>query len=157
LAQRLQQRPAHGLAIEHALLFDADNARMQQAMTVVVEGNTIRAVGPDGTVAVPRDAQRIDAHGRALLPGLWDMHQHPDADAGALLLAGGITGIRDMAAEPGKRALLAPWDTGDALGPRVVFAGIIDGKGPFHGPTRMLVDNEAEARKAVGEIADAHF
>ena len=40
--------------------------------------------------------------GRALLPGLWDMHSHPEPADGLLLLAAGVTGVRDMAAEPRK-------------------------------------------------------
>jgi imidazolonepropionase-like amidohydrolase len=157
LAKRVLRRPAGALVIEHARLFDSEAAVMRAGSTVLVEGNTIRAVGADGSVPIPANAERIDARGRTLLPGLWDMHQHPDADDGALLLAAGITGVRDMAAEPEKRAQLAGFDDGSVLGPRVVFAGIVDGRGPFQGPTRMLVDSEDEARAAVREIADARF
>jgi len=49
------------------------------------------------------------------------------------------------------------FDTGEALGPRVVFAGIIDGRGPFQGPTKVLASNEAEARKAVQDMHAAGF
>jgi imidazolonepropionase-like amidohydrolase len=35
------------------------------------------------------------------------------------------------------------------VGTRIILAGIIDGKGPFQGPTNVLVDTEAEARAAV--------
>ena len=49
------------------------------------------------------------------------------------------------------------WDTGETLGPRIAYAGIVDGPGPFQGPTQVLADTEAEARAAVDAMADAGF
>jgi len=155
-ARRLAPRPAGPVLIEHANLFDADARAMKPGMSVLIEGETIRAVGPDASLAVPAGAVRIDARGRALVPGLWDMHNHPEPADGLLLLAAGVTGVRDMAAEPDKRELMKTWET-DTLGPRIAFAGIVDGPGPFQGPTKVLVDTEAEARAAVDAMADAGF
>ena len=52
-----------------------------------------------------------------------------------------------MAAEPAKRERMGTWD-GETLGPRIAFAGIMDGPGPFQGPTQVLVADEAAARAA---------
>ena len=156
-AERLRRVPAGPLAIEHATVFDAEARRMRPGTTVLVEGNTIRAVGADGSLPIPVGTECIDAAGRTLLPGLWDMHTHPEPADGLLLLAAGVTGVRDMAAEPGKVERMRAWDSGEALGPRIVYAGIVDGPGPFQGPTNVLVDTEAEARKAVQAMAGAGF
>lgn len=155
-ASRLARRPDGPLLIEHANLFDAEARAMRPGMSVLVEGSFIRAVGPDGSLAAPAGAMRIDAVGRALLPGLWDMHSHPEPADGLLLLAAGVTGVRDMAAEPAKRDRMRTWD-GETLGPRIAFAGIMDGPGPFQGPTQVLVADEAAARAAVDAMADAGF
>jgi len=40
-------------------------------------------------------------------------------------------------------------EEGKELGTRIVLAGIMDGRGPFQGPTKVLVSTEAEARAAV--------
>jgi imidazolonepropionase-like amidohydrolase len=40
-------------------------------------------------------------------------------------------------------------EEGAELGTRIILAGIIDGPGPYQGPTKVLVANEAEARAAV--------
>jgi imidazolonepropionase-like amidohydrolase len=154
---RLRRVPAGPLVIEHANVFDADARLMRPGSSVVIEGNTIRAVGADGSIAIPAGAERIDAKGRALLAGLWDMHSHPDQADGLLLLAGGVTGVRDMAAEPKKVERMRPWETGAALGPRIAYAGIVDGPGPFQGPTEVLVDTEEEARAAVRAMDEAGF
>lgn len=157
LAERFSRRPAGGLVLEHANLFDSTSGRLRPATSVVIEGDRIVAVGEDGQVVVPPGAERIDAAGCTLLPGLWDMHSHPRLDDGPLYLVAGVTGARDMAAEPEKAAKLAAFDRGEALGPRIALAGIIDGKGPYQGPTRMLVSTAAEARAAVAEYAQAGF
>lgn len=91
-----------------------------------------------------------DAAGRVVLPGLWDMHTHfGDAD-GLLDIAAGVTSVRDLGNDPD--FLLAQKqkiDAGEAIGPRIVLAGVIDGPGPFQAPTNMLVTTPDEARKAV--------
>lgn len=156
-AERLIRRRAGPFAIEHATVFDAQARLMRAGTTVLIDGNAIQAVAPDGDVAIPAGAERIDAAGRALLPGLWDMHTHPEPEDGLLLLAAGITGVRDMAAEPVKIARMRAWETGEALGPRIAFAGILDGPGPFQGPTEMLAGTEAEARRMVQAMAGAGF
>jgi imidazolonepropionase-like amidohydrolase len=156
-SQRLRKPPSGPLVIEHANLFDTETRAMKARTTVLVEGNRIHAVGPDGSIPIPDGAVRIDAAGRALVPGLWDMHSHPEPADGLLLLAAGVTGVRDMAAEPQKRARLAGWESGETLGPRVAFAGIVDGPGPYQGPTQVLADTEDEARAAVAAMADAKF
>jgi imidazolonepropionase-like amidohydrolase len=156
-ARALRREPSGPVVIEHANLFDSEHMTMRPGTTVIFAQQRIVAVGPDGTLPIPANAERIDAAGRALLPGLWDMHAHPDLDSGPLFLAAGVTSIRDMAAEPDKPALLRVFDTNEALGPRVAYAGIIDGRGPFQGPTKMLVSDEAEARKAVQAMNAAGF
>ncbi len=156
-AERLRQPSRGPVLFEHANLFDAVSGTMKPGSSVLVEGDKIRSVGPDGSIEVPPGTERIDAAGKALVPGLWDMHSHPEPADGLLLLAAGVTGVRDMAAEPAKRERMKSWDTGETLGPRIVYAGIVDGPGPFQGPTQVLVDNEAEARAAVDAMADAGF
>ncbi len=43
---------------------------------IVIVGARIREVGPRSSVALPPDAQCIDATGRFVIPGLADMHNH---------------------------------------------------------------------------------
>jgi len=156
-ARRVRRSPAGPLVFKGARVFDSRTASSRPGMTVVVSGDRISAVGADGSVAIPSGAEVIDAAGKTLLPGLFDMHAHPSPDDGMQHLLAGVTSIRDMAAEPEHVSDLAGWETGDWAGPRVVRAGIIDGPGPFQGPTKTLVANEAEALDAVRRIAAAKF
>ncbi|HYG61945.1 MAG TPA: amidohydrolase family protein [Thermoanaerobaculia bacterium] len=154
LAARLARRPAQGLVVKGARLFDPATGKVAPAMTVVVSGNKVQAVGKDGEVAAPAGAEVIDARGRMLLPGLWDMHAHLGTVDGILNLAAGVTTVRDMANETDQLlALRDRFDKGEALGPRVILAGFMDGPGPFAGPTKVLISKVDEALAAVDRYA----
>jgi imidazolonepropionase-like amidohydrolase len=157
-AAKLSHRPSGALALKGARLFDPEAGTVTPNVTVVVSGNRIQAVGPDGQVPVPAGAQVIDAHGRMLLPGLWDMHQHFTEDDGLLDLAAGVTTGRDMANDMDYLLdLKQKWESGDALGPRVVLAGVIEGPGPYASPTKVLVDTEEKARAAVDHYVEKGY
>lgn len=157
-AARLAHRPAGPLAIRGARLFDPATGVVRPDTTVVVTGNRITAVGRDGQVEIPAGAEVIEARGRFLMAGLWDMHTHVSPLDGPLNLAAGVTTVRDLANDIDQLTeLRRKWDTGEAIGPRVLRAGIIDGPGPFAGPTKALVDNEKDALSWVDRYADLGY
>ena len=89
----------NGLAIIHITVIDCTGAAAKPNSTVVVTGGLISAVGSSETVKIPAGARVVDASGKFLIPGLWDMHGHlTDAteDAFPLLIMNGVTGVRDM-------------------------------------------------------------
>jgi cytosine/adenosine deaminase-related metal-dependent hydrolase len=122
---------------------------------VLIRGDRIVRIAPDAELKPASDAEVIDAHGRFLMPGLWDNHQHFADTDGLLDLANGVTSARDMANDTDafpKR--VARFDDGSEIGPRVLKAGIIDGTGELAGPTKMRADTAAEAVKDVDWYAD---
>jgi imidazolonepropionase-like amidohydrolase len=138
--------PAHDVVIRNARLFDPRDLTVTSGTSVWVRGEHIVRVAPDAEVQTPADAEVIDAHGRFLMPGLWDNHQHFGDNTGALDIANGVTSARDMANDTGEfLERVARFDAGSELGPRVWKSGIIDGTGPFAGPTRMRIDTPAQA------------
>ncbi len=153
-ATRLIRRPAGPLAIRGARLFDAATGAVRPGTTVLIAGDRITAVGPDGDVRIPAGAEVVEARGRFLMPGLWDMHTHLSPVDGPLHIAAGVTTVRDLANDINQLAALQRHlDSGDAIGPRIFKAGIIDGPGPFAGPTKALVDNEQDALSWVNRYA----
>ncbi len=46
--------------------------------TVLVTGDKIAAVGPDGSIDIPAHAKRIDISGKTIMPGFFDAHGHID-------------------------------------------------------------------------------
>ncbi len=157
LPAKLSHRPAV-LAVTGAALFDPASRALRPGQTVVVEDGKVTAVGPDGEVGVPEGAERIDAAGRTLLPGLWDMHVHLSASDGLLDLAAGVTTVRDMANDVDTvTGLRKAWGERSALGPRVVLAGILDGPGKYAGPTKALVSTPEEVRTWVDRYASLGY
>jgi hypothetical protein len=151
VAKTLTHRPA-SIAITNARLFDPVSLRVTPNTTIVIRGNRIEAVGAD--VAIPADAERIDAAGKTVIPGLWDMHVHLSEEDGLLNIAAGITSVRDLGNDLDYAlALQKQFGDGSAIGPRVILAGLVDGPGPFAGPTKFLIDNEEQARKAIDTFA----
>jgi imidazolonepropionase-like amidohydrolase len=155
IARALAHKPTGDLVIRNARLFDPRDLTIAAGPSVVVSGERIVRVGPDADVKPSASAEIIDAHGRFLMPGLWDNHQHFGDTDGALDLANGVTSSRDMANDTDSfLQRVARFDEGSELGPRVLKAGIIDGTGELAGPTKMRVDTAEEAIKDVDWYAD---
>ncbi len=146
------------LAFIHVTVIDATGAPAKPDMTVLITGNQIAAVGKTAEVQLPKHAHVVDATGKFLIPGLWDMHGHlTDATATAfpLLIMNGVTGVRDMG---GDLDQIDRWrkeiDTGKRLGPHIVRAGpFLDGPKPGV-KYRLSVTNAAEARRAVDSLKE---
>jgi len=150
LAAQLARRPGGRLAIRNARLFDPETLTSRPATTVIVAGDRIEKVQGDREAAVPFGAEVIDAGGKALLPGLWDSHVHLTPVQGRLHLAAGVTTVRDMANDIDQlQDMRRRWDSGEAVGPRVLMAGFIDGPGPYAGPSKVLVTTREQAIAAV--------
>ena len=150
MARRLTHQPAGALMIRHARLFDPRDLAVRDDMRVLVRGSQVVRVDPDDASASPPDTEVIDAAGRFLMPGLWDVHQHFSGVDGSFDLVAGVTSARDMANDNVPLlARVARFDAGTELGPRVVLAGIVEGTGPLAGPTDVRVETLAQAQAAV--------
>jgi len=155
LAARLTHQPKGPLLIRHARLFDPRELAARADMAVLVEGERIVRVEPDDAAPAPAGVEVIDAAGRFLMPGLWDVHQHFAGVDGTFDLIAGVTSGRDMANDNVPLlARVARFDAGTELGPRVVLAGICEGTGPLAGPTDVRISTLAQARAAVDWYAD---
>lgn len=155
LAQQATHVPAADVVIRNARLFDPRDLTVTPGMSVLVRGARIVRVAADADVTADAKAEVVDAHGRFLMPGLWDNHQHFGDNTGALDLANGVTSARDMANDTDRfLERVARFDAGTELGPRVWKSGIIDGTGPYAGPTKMRIDTAAQAVADVDWYAD---
>jgi Tol biopolymer transport system component len=66
--------PAGEVAFTNARVITMAGDQVIERGTVVVRGNRIVAVGAAGDVAIPSGAKVIDATGKTVMPGLFDMH-----------------------------------------------------------------------------------
>ncbi len=155
LAKKLAKKPpAAGIAYTHARVFDADAKRWLADHTVVVVDGKIAAVGPSAATKAPAGADVIDATGKSILPGLWDMHAHLSPGDGELDVASGVTTARDMGNDPDRLDRFKDrFDKGEAIGPHVLRAGFIEGRGEKAAGSKVTAETEAEAVAAVTEYA----
>jgi imidazolonepropionase-like amidohydrolase len=138
------------LVVSNGNVFDAERGVVMPGTTVVIEGDRIVAVGPADSIDTPRGATVIDATGRSVIPGMWEMHghhNHTSQISGSLRkLAAGITTVRDLAADVD--AAVSQRDRADAgtiVSPRLVLAGFIEGPGAWAGPTSAIAGTVDEA------------
>jgi len=148
LAARTTPAAAGTLAITGATLVDGTGAAPVRDAVVVVRGGRIVAAGPRARVAVPAGARVMDARGKYIIPGLWDMHAHfEQVEWGPIYLAAGVTTVRDVGNE--MEFMTAVRDAvrgGRGVGPRLLLAGIVDGDGPFAiGVQRVRTADEGRA------------
>ncbi len=124
---------ASTLAIVGGTLIDGTGATPVTDAAVVIHNGRIVAAGPRTKVKIPKDANVVDAHGKTVLPGLWDMHAHfEQVEWGPIYLAAGVTTVRDCGNE--FEFITAVRDAvaqGRGLGPRLLLAGIVDGSSTY--------------------------
>ncbi len=162
LAKKVVAPAASAVVVKNGNLFDSESGTMKPNMTVVIRDGRITEVGPAASVQSPAGANVIDATGKTIMPGMWEMHTHLQTDnqsAGSLVqLAQGLTTVRDMAADfdiatsqrdRERKGLLAS--------PRVVLSGFIEGPGRWAGPSDMIASNEQEALAMIAKYDSAGY
>jgi imidazolonepropionase-like amidohydrolase len=116
---------------------------------VVVEHGRITRIS-EPSAPLPSVDVTVQGGGRWLVPGLSDMHVHiTDAEQLSVMVAHGITHVRNMWGSPEIRALRDEVHRGARLGPAIVTAGpLVDGSPPVWPGSTEIID-EAEADTAV--------
>ena len=162
IAKKVVAPAASAVVVKNGNLFDSESGTMKPNMTVVIRDGRITDVGPAAAVETPVGANVIDATGKTVMPGMWEMHTHLQTDnqsAGSLVqLAQGLTTVRDMAADfdvatsqrdRERKGLLAS--------PRVILSGFIEGPGRWAGPSDMIASNEKEALAMIAKYDSAGY
>ncbi len=151
------------LILTHVTVIDATGSLAKPDMRVVIRDHKITAIDRKSAIVPPKDGGIVDATGKFLIPGLWDMHVHTGRKDIflPLYIANGVTGVRDMGGDiedpsgelsslSGRYVQLSLWreaiEEGSLLGPRMVIAGfLIDG---FKWPGNIAATNAEEGRQA---------
>ena len=123
------------LLVRHTTVIDLASGRAMSGRALVVRGDRIVDVGPDAAIARKFTAKHsIDATGKFVMPGLWDMHVHfgggqelieENKNLLPLYVAHGITAVRDAAGDISPAVL--DWRgqvaAGTLLGPTIFTSG----------------------------------
>jgi hypothetical protein len=149
----LQRRLSHPLRgttlIRNARVFDSVSATLGDASDLLIANGRIESIAGGGQETARAD-RVIDAGGRVLLPGLFDMHGHIDAWQGGLHLAAGVTTVRDMGNDNATlQQLMADERDGRRMSPSIVAAGFLEGESPMSARNGFVVGDLAGAKAAV--------
>jgi len=148
----------HDCLITNVNVVDVKTGKILKNKTIAIDNNRIAAIydkeiaGSDSTIV-------IDGKGKYLIPGLWDMHAHykwSHVDLDPLLIANGITGIREMWGDmPAFVEIPKKIQQEGFVSPDVYLSGdLIDGNPPSFPAGCLVVTTPAEAVDAVEKQID---
>jgi Amidohydrolase family len=150
-------------AIMHVNIVDVKNEKIIPDKTVLINGDKIEKIGTN--LKLPSNIKIIQGKDKFLIPGLWDMHYHnmDDVSAGItdsslipLLIANGITGVRDMF---GFDITLKRRDSvrdGKLIGPETYVGEMLDGPTPIQ-PFAIPVNDTLRAVVLVDSLKNAGY
>lgn len=145
--------PLEGLSvIRNARVFDSENARLLDGLRdVYLLRGRIAAIKPAGVGLEATKAERsLDAAGRVLLPGLFDMHGHVGRWEGGLNLATGVTTVRDLGNDNATlQQIIDQTTAGQVFGPRIVPTGFLEGESPYSARNGFVISTLDQAKEAV--------
>jgi imidazolonepropionase-like amidohydrolase len=171
-----EAKPQTLLVLDHVNVVNVTNGSVAMDRAVIIDGHRIEAVAASrdawrlhkaglGSPKGARDGRQpavMNCKGLYLIPGLWDMHVHlefgdwfPDARdiTLPLLVANGVTGVRDMGSDlETVQAWRAEISAGRLLGPKIITAGpMLDGPKPRF-PSSMAIATPEDGRNAVEQL-----
>lgn len=141
------------LIIQNISIVNIKNGKVDGANDVIIQGERIVAIIKHKNNQQYVTTRVIDGSGLYLIPGLWDMHTHTwwgYKDFFPLLLANGVTGIREMFGDIGNvNKIRNEIIKGEIIGPEIVTSGpIVDGK-PVVWPGSDEADTPESGREIV--------
>ena len=139
-------------------MFDPFSGKVTSNSNIFVKDGKIEDV-TYGEPNIPNGYEIIDAKGKFVMPGLWDMHVHYSGPSEGLLhLSCGVTNVRDMGNSQNVMEIKDQIDNGQFLGPRIqIMSGFIDGAGEFAGPIGEQIHSVEEGRMAIKKYADLGY
>lgn len=152
LAQRARelQHPMRGLTVvRNARIFNSETALLSAASDVYILRGMITGIFPAGTYLTPVDNE-LDAAGRVMLPGLFDMHTHISRWSASYHLTAGVTTVRDLGnANVELQKMIDETADGSLMSPRVIPAGFIEGESAYSAHDGILIADLNDVRHAI--------
>lgn len=150
--------PNGSIAFTNATIITMNGDEVINNGTILIEGNTIKAVGKSNTVKIPANAKIINCNGKTIMPGMIDAHAHGNHFNSGLTpkqfwtyyanLAYGVTTMHDPSANT--EWVFAQSElqkAGYTTGPRIFSTGTIlyGADGNF----KAVINNIDDARSAI--------
>jgi hypothetical protein len=145
----------------HVNVVDINTGNIRENMNVKISGNHITAISTSKKDL--ENGKLIEAKGKYIIPGLWDMHVHIRGREDIffpMLIMNGITGIRDMH-NPKRCYTAGKWrdsvNNSNFIAPRIgaVAGCIVDGPGDGRNYGFLVANSEQEGRLIVDSLKNS--
>lgn len=156
-------------AITNVSVIDIEAGSLIPGQTVVIEKGQITNIGPTASIIMPENAIQIDATGKFLIPGLWDMHAHLGTKMSPqltlpLFIAGGVTNIRELGGVSldYKRGIHQKILSGALIGPRLMgyasaFVASLDSRDQAVELVTDLIDSKPGFIKVYNQLLPEYY
>jgi len=123
---------ADTLVLRDVNIVDVERGIVLEHRALTIRSGRIAAITTGRGEPPPDDAKVLDYRGKYLIPGLWDMHFHPETTADLeLMVINGVLGARSLMGEARHLQWRAEIALGQRTGPRLLLAGpIVEGHPP---------------------------
>ena len=158
-----KEKEKFDLVISHANIVDVASGEIIKDMTIFISGDSIRKVINTSEAQKYKADKEINAEGKFVMPGLWDMHVHfrggdslikENKNFLPVFLSYGVTTVRDAGGDISLQVL--EWRkaiaNAELTGPRIFTPGPkLDGENPAW-PGSISVTTEAEVSAALDSL-----
>ncbi|WP_223670787.1 amidohydrolase family protein [Kangiella shandongensis] len=155
LSHELTHTSDKPILVINANYVDVEKGELIEGKSILVKDGTITEIGQ---LEASDDYTVVDANGKTLIPGLWDMHGHLTKSNGLLNVPAGVTNVRDMGnTHDNITAIEELSEGGDIIGSDVYRAGFMDRESPYAMKMGKTVSSLEEAKEAVDWYADRGY
>lgn len=163
MAQLAAAQSRYDVVIHAVNILNVSTGEVAKNQSIAIRADTIAAIATTESAKKWQARQTVQAAGKYVIPGLWDMHVHfgggdtlidENKNLLPLYIANGVTTVRDCAADLSPQVLEWRDDIaeGKLLGPTIFTSGPkIEGKNSIW-PGDQEIDNEAELALALDSL-----
>ncbi|MDT0643805.1 hypothetical protein RM553_13270 [Zunongwangia sp. F363] len=160
-----EDEPGYDLLISNVNIVEVKSGELKENQLILVNGGSISHIDDAANLEEYRAKEILDAEGKFVMPGLWDMHVHfrggdslveENKNLLPLFLAYGITTVRDAGGDITPSVL--KWRKAIAenkiAGPTIFTSGPkLDGRNPAW-PGSIPVTNQEEIKAALDSLQE---
>lgn len=152
LADKLIHTSEKPILVTNANYVDVITGKLVEGQSILVEDGRISKIG---TQIPAGDYTEVDANGKTLIPGLWDMHGHLSKSDGLLNMPAGVTNVRDMGNTHDNIVDIERMsENNEIMGSDVYRSGFMDRESPYAMKMGKTVDSLESAKAAVDWYAE---
>lgn len=153
LAQKLTHTAKSAILVTNVNYVDVNSGELVSGQQILIEDGKISKISE--SLSAPDGAMQIDAKGKTLIPGLWDMHGHLSKSDGLLNIPAGVTNVRDMGnTHDNITAIERMSEANEIIGADVYRSGFMDRESPYAMKMGKTVDSLESAKAAVDWYAE---